>query len=60
VIDQTTVGTLEVEFIAYTDGAQTPKRGFTIEYTTNSATYTYIWTTIEMLSSYNHEIEFNT
>jgi hypothetical protein len=60
VIDQTTVGTLEVEFIAYTDGAATPKRGFTIEYTTNSATNTYIWTTIEMLSSYNHEIEFNT
>ena len=60
VIDQTTVGTLEVEFIAYTDGAATPKRGFTIEYTTNSATNTYVWTTIEMLGSYNHEIEFNT
>ena len=58
VIDQTTQGTLDVDFVAYTDGAPTPKRGFQIKYTTNSGTNVYIWTTIEMLGAWEFDLEF--
>ena len=44
-------GTLDVDFAAYTDGAATPKRGFTMSFTTNSATNSQFYITIEMLSA---------
>jgi hypothetical protein len=44
-------GTLDVDFTAYTDGAATPKRGFTMSFTTNSATNSNFYITIEMLSA---------
>jgi len=44
-------GTLTVSFDAYTDGAATPKRGFTMSFTTNSPTNSNFYITIEMLSA---------
>jgi len=44
-------GTLDVDFAAYTDGAATPKRGFTMSFTTNSGTNSFFYITIEMLSA---------
>jgi len=58
VIDQTTVGSLTVDFDAYTDGNNPPKRGFTINFTTNSATNSQFYITIEMLSARNAGIVF--
>ena len=58
VIDQTTVGSLTVDFDAYTDGNNPPKRGFTINFTTNVATNSWFYITIEMLSARNAGIVF--
>ena len=58
VIDQTTVGTLTVEFDAYTDGAATPKRGFTVNFTTDSGSNSQFYTTIEMLSARRASVIF--
>ncbi len=58
VIDQTTVGTLTVDFDAYTDGAATPKRGFTVNFTTNSGSNSQFYTTIEMLSARRASVIF--
>jgi hypothetical protein len=44
-------GTLDVDFAAYTDGAATPKRGFTMSFTTNSGSNSNFYITIEMLSA---------
>ncbi len=58
VIDQTTVGSLTVDFDAYTDGNNPPKRGFTINFTTNIATNSWFYITVEMLSARNAGIVF--
>ena len=58
VIDQTTVGTLTVEFDPYTDGAATPKRGFTVNFTTDSGSNSQFYTTIEMLSARRASVVF--
>ena len=58
VIDQTTQGTLDVDFVAYSSGTIPPQRGFQIKYTTNNFTNVYIWTTIEMLGAYEFDLEF--
>ena len=44
-------GTLEVSFDSYTDSAATPKRGFTMSFTTNSGSNSQFYITIEMLSA---------
>ena len=58
VIDQTTQGALDVDFVAYSSGTTPPQRGFQIKYTTNNFTNVYIWTTIEMLGAWEFDLEF--